>query len=310
MSRSSPTKTGLGVRRRLKTRADALGLEFQQAILYYAIERFLFRLSKTGWADRLIVKGATMLRVWDSAIARPTRDIDFLGRIDNSPDAVRAAVLDCLNIETADGLVFQNEVEVEPIVVADRYPGVRAKIRGNLAGARFVIQLDIGIDDAVVPEPGWFDYPSILEEEGPRILAYHPATAVAEKFEAMVDLGLINSRMRDFFDIWMLAGKVQFSGTDLVQSIQATFTRRDTPIPSGPPIALTAEFSQSAPTIAMWNSYRGNLTQSRIEAPESLDEIIDVINRFIMPATQAAANGSELPGRWIPGQGWIEGPTE
>ena len=117
------------VRRQLRQRADELGLDFQQAIQYYAMERFLFRLSRSAWADRFIVKGAVMLRVWDAAVARPTRDIDFVGRVQNTPEAVRAAVLECLGADVPDdGLRFSGEIEVAQAMVDERYPGLRVKL--------------------------------------------------------------------------------------------------------------------------------------------------------------------------------------
>ena len=176
------TQTAIEIRRRLKARAVELDLDFQQAVLYYAMERFLFRLSHTQWSDRLVLKGAVMLRVWDAAVARPTRDIDFLGRVDDTPQAIRDIVAECLAVPLDDGLAFESEIRVVPITIEDRYPGVRVKVAGDLGGARFVLRLDVGIDDAVVPDPGWVDYPVLLHDEAPRILAYQPATAIAEKF--------------------------------------------------------------------------------------------------------------------------------
>jgi hypothetical protein len=234
------------VRRRLRLRADELGLDFQQAIQYYAMERFLFRLSQSAWSDRFIVKGALMLRVWDAAVARPTRDIDFLGRIENTPEAVREAVHECLAVAVADdGLEFSEEIEVTQAMLDDRYPGLRVKIRGDLAGARFTMRLDIGVDDAVVPAPGWVDYPPLLDAPAPRILAYDPATAVAEKSESIVELGLINSRLKDFYDLWMLAGTLSFDGQGLADALSATFRTRGTELPKETPVALTITFGRA-----------------------------------------------------------------
>ena len=215
------------VRRRLRQRSDELGIDFQQAIQSYATERFLYRLSRSSWAEQFVVKGAVMLRVWDAALARPTQDIDFLGRLENTPDAVRDAVLACLHADASDdGLRFANDVV--QAMLDDRYPGVRARIRGDFAGARFTLRLDVGIGDAVVPPPGWVDYPTLLDQPSPRILAYDPATAVAEKLEAAVSLGLVNSRMKDFYDLWMLAGTLLFDGQTLANAIAATLAARRT----------------------------------------------------------------------------------
>ncbi|MBU4555354.1 MAG: nucleotidyl transferase AbiEii/AbiGii toxin family protein [Actinobacteria bacterium] len=233
------------IRARLKNRADELGMDLNQVLQYYAMDRFLYRLSKTEWAERLVVKGAAMLRVWDGAIARPTRDIDFLGRIDNSLESVATIVRECLAVVSADGLEFSPDVTVEPITVEDRYPGVRALIEGRLSGARIRLQLDIGVADIAVPEPGWVDYPTLLDTDAPRILAYQPATAVAEKFETMISKGLLNSRVKDYYDIWMLSRSVSFDGTELRDGIVATFGQRGTEVPALRPPVLAEAYTHN-----------------------------------------------------------------
>jgi hypothetical protein len=293
------------VRRRLRQRADELGLDFQQALQYYAMERFLFRLSQSAWAERFIVKGAVMLRVWAAAVARPTRDIDFLGRIENTPAAVRTAVLECLGADVPDdGLLFSDDIDVAQAMVDDRYPGLRVKLRGDLAGARFTLRLDIGIDDAVVPAPGWVDYPPLLDQPAPRILAYEPATAVAEKFESIVDLGLINSRLKDFYDLWMLAGTLEFDGPTLVSALAATFVTRGTELPGELPVALTVAYSGQAGTAAMWQAYRSRLGASGIQAPNDLADVLDVLVAFLIPPARAAAEDAPFRQSWRPGEGW------
>jgi len=293
------------VRRQLRLRADELGLDFQQAIQYYAMERFLFRLSRSAWSERFIVKGAVMLRVWDAAVARPTRDIDFLGRIENTPEAVRAAVQECLSAEVADdGLAFSQDIEVAQAMLDDRYPGVRVKLRGDLAGARFTLRLDIGVDDAVVPAPGWVDYPPLLDQPAPRILAYDPATAVAEKLEAIVNLGLINSRLKDFYDLWMLAGALSFDGQTLADALGATFRARGTELPAEAPVALTNAFVEQSATSAMWRAYRSRLAASGIDAPADLADVVRVIGEFAMPPALAAASGTPFDQSWAPREGW------
>jgi hypothetical protein len=291
------------VRRRLRRRADELGLDFQEAIQYYAIERFLFRLSESGFAGALVVKGATLLRVWGGAVARPTRDIDFLGHLDASAEAVEAVVRSCLSADVPDdGLSFEQVVATELIALDSKYPGIRVKIRGTLEGARFVLQLDIGIDDAPVPAPSWVDYPTLLGGTSPRILAYHPATVVAEKFEAIVSLGFANSRMKDFYDLWMLATTQCFQGSELRDSIAATFKRRQTSLPTEVPVGLTLEFADSA--TRMWDALLRRLATSGIAAPATLLDAISIIVMFIMPPANAAAAGVEFSVGWNPGLGW------
>lgn len=293
------------VRRRLRRRANELGLDFQQAIQYYAIEKFLFRLSQSEFASALIVKGATMLRVWDGAIARPTRDIDFLGRIDRTPEAVEAVIRSCLAADVPnDGLRFEDVAVTEQIALDGNYPGVRAKIRGTFEGARFVLRLDIGIDDTAVPDPEWVEYPTLLDDPSPRILAYHPATAVAEKFEAMVSLGLINSRMKDFYDLWMLAATQSFDGRQLRDSLAATFAKRQTHLPTKAPAGLTAEYAEQENVSAMWSAFARKLNVSGIDAPTNIFDAIHVVETFVMPPALAACTSSVFDGVWDPSHGW------
>jgi hypothetical protein len=253
---------------------------------YFAIERFLYRLSKTKWGECLIVKGAIMLRAWGTPLGRPTRDIDFLGHIDNSPGAVERAVRDCLAAE---------------INVMDRYPGVRVVVRGNLDGGRFKLQLDIGIDDEVVPEPEWVEYPTLLGLDAPRILAYHPVTALAEKFETIVSRGLANSRLRDYYDLWLLSTLRSYDGAEVRAALTATFKHREASLPAEVPPGLTEAFSDSPEAQAGWRSFLSNRS---IEAPADLAVVCEAIISFIMPVAAAAARGEGYRATWNPSSGW------
>ncbi|MHB1342481.1 MAG: nucleotidyl transferase AbiEii/AbiGii toxin family protein [Coriobacteriia bacterium] len=304
MTTENPTNLPASVRARLRNKADEIGLDFNQVLQYYAMERFLYRLSKTKWADCLIVKGAAMLRVWDGAVARPTRDIDFLGRIENSPEAVAAMVRECLAVESADGVEFSADVSVEPITIEDRYPGVRALVETRLAGARMRLQLDIGVADIAVPEPGWVDYPALLDTDAPHILAYQPATAIAEKFETMISKGLLNSRLKDYYDIWMLSRSVFFAGGDLTDSVAATFERRGTGVPSSRPAVLSDDYAKRPERMTQWSAFVTRLGVSGIEAPDSLVDVVDDINVFIMPPAIAVSAGQPFSLNWVPGKGW------
>ena len=302
MSDRQVTNVPASIRARLRNAAKEQDVEFNQILIYYAIERFLYRLSQTEWSDRLIIKGAIMLRAWGTPLGRPTRDIDFLGRFDSSPEAVIAAVQECLGVEyVADGLVFDPEIKTGSINAANRYPGIRVVVTGHLSGARFKLQLDIGIDNAVVPDPEWVDYPTLLDLEAPRILVYMPPTAVAEKFEAMVSRGAANSRMKDFYDVWLLARTNEFDGRELSAALLATFTHRETDLSSEPPLALTAGFFADAAVQGQWSAF---LAKSEIEAPESLGEVCIAIEEFIMPAVAAAAEGQDLESTWSLDDGW------
>ena len=303
MSAREPVNLPASIRARLKNRADELGVDLNQVLQYYAMERFLYRLSKTSWAERLIVKGAAMLRVWDGAIARPTKDIDFLGDVDNSPEAVAAIVKECLAVESADGLEFSPDVTVESITVEDRYPGARALIECRLSGARIRLQLDIGVSDIAVPEPGWVDYPTLLDTEAPRILAYQPATAVAEKFETMISKGLLNSRVKDYYDIWMLSRSVEFDGAEIADAIATTFNRRGTEIPVARPAVLGDAYALRPEAMAQWTAFVKRLGAGGVEVTDGLVDVVVDISEFVLPPAEAAALGDSFARKWVPRRG-------
>ncbi len=290
------------VRARLLNEAKQQGESFDQLLQYFAIERFLYRLSLTEWGERFVVKGAIMLRAWGTPLGRPTRDIDFLGTIDNSAAVVERAVRDCLAVEYPDdGLVFDAEIETSEINVADRYPGVRAVVRGHLDGGRFKLQLDVGIDDAVVTDPEWVDYPTLLDLEAPRILAFQPATAIAEKFETIVTKGLANSRLRDYYDIWLLSTIHAYGGAELAATIAGTFAHRRTELTATTPSGLTAAFYRTAEAQSRWRSF---LSEKGIDAPADLADVCEAIIDFIMPAVTAAAAEETFVLKWKPSTGW------
>lgn len=269
---------------------------------YFAIERFLYRLSKTEWAERLIVKGAIMLRAWGTPLGRPTRDIDFLGHIDNSTPAVGQAVRECLAVEYPDdGLAFDQDFELNEINVMDRYPGVRVVVRGSLDGGTFKLQLDIGIDDAVVPDPAWVEYPTLLDLDAPRVLAYQPVTALAEKFETIVARGLTNSRLRDYYDLWLLPTLRSYDGSELAAALAATFGHRGTALPTEVPPGLSDAYFGTLAAQAGWRSF---LTNRVIEAPSDLSDVCEAIIVFIMPPVAAAAAGQSFEKTWKPSDGW------
>jgi len=290
------------VRARLRNLARQQGVAVDQLMLDYAIERFLYRLSVTPHGEKLIVKGATMLRAWGAPLGRPTRDIDFLGRMDPTPAGVEAVVRECLAVDCSDdGLTFGDDLAISEITVENRYPGVRVLLWAYLDGARMRLKLEVGLDDVAVPEPSWVDFPVLLDLNAPRVLAYRPATSIAEKLDAMVTLGTTNSRMKDSYDIWMLASSLQIDGEELVSAIQATFEHRHTPLPNELPVAWTPEYFDDPAVRARW---RGFSAKSGIEGAGELSDVCSVIMEFLMPAIRAAEEGAEFVRQWEPGGGW------
>jgi hypothetical protein len=224
--------------------AKASGRPFQEVLEYYAMERFLYRLARSGHAGRFILKGALLFRAWGGAATRPTRDIDLLGRVENTVEAVVPIFGEVCGIAVeTDGMVFDSATIAGTVIKEDAdYSGVRVTFLGTLQNARVAMQIDIGFADVVTPGPVPTAYPVILEFPAPRLSGYPRETVVAEKFEAMVKLGALNSRMKDFYDLLVLARRFDFDGFTLATAVSRTFANRKTTVVPDP-LALTPAFA-------------------------------------------------------------------
>ncbi len=241
MTKSPPQRDiAASVRQRLLNNARETGRPFSELLQYFAMERFLYRLSKSVYADNFVLKGALMLSVWKAPLSRPTMDIDFLGKIDNNVEAIIAVTEDiCRRKVEPDGIIFDlTSIRGERITEDAKYEGVRIRFHRSLDTARFTMQLDIGFGDVVIPAPDSLEYPTILDLPAPNLYGYNKESTIAEKFEAMVKFGALNSRMKDFFDIWLLSRQFDFEGSRLAAAIEKTFSTRRTDIQLEP-IALT-----------------------------------------------------------------------
>lgn len=303
MTRRQYKNVGASIRQRLLTKARQTGRPFSELLQYFAMERFLYRLSKSPYADNFILKGALMLTVWEAPFTRPTMDIDFLGRIENSVETLVKITREiCRQEVEPDGIVFDvTEVDAERIAEDADYEGIRIRFRGSLDTARFVIQLDIGFGDIIVPSPEAMNYPTILDLPAPQLRGYSRESTIAEKFEAMVKLGTLNSRMKDFFDIWLMSRQFDFDGNILAEAITKTFSTRGTKIPAEP-LALTDAFAEDA---AKANQWRGFVRRNRLsEAPKDFPEVIVPIGAFLKPISECLAAGQvfkliwKAPGPW------------
>jgi len=292
-------------RARLLALARERGEDFQFLLGRWATERFLYRLSRSEHKDRFILKGAMLFIAWTGKLHRPTRDVDLLGW--GSPDLgeVRAAIRAICAVESEDGLEFElHGIEAERIKEDAEYEGVRVWVPASLDRAKVRLQIDIGYGDAVEPEPQQVTFPVLLPLEPPRVRAYPPEAMIAEKVHAMVVLGIANSRMRDFFDIWTLASTGQFRLSVLTRSIRSTFRRRGTPVPAGTPLALTGEFLGDAGKKAQWSAFvrRAGLPESGL----SLTHIGDLLARLLLPALAPPRLGVSLDHVWNPPGPWRE----
>jgi len=296
------------VRQRLYNRAREQGEDFDLTLSRYAVERFLYRLSRSPCADGFVLKGAHLFSLWTGSPHRMTRDLDVLGR--GAPDLPRLeAVFRAVCAQTAepqDGIEFLTDsVKGEEIREGAEYQGLRMRLAYDIAGARGTLQVDIGFGDAVTPAPALVEYPSLLDLPASRLRAYPRETVVAEKYQALVMLGLGNSRMKDFYDLFVLASQFSFEGALLSRAIQATFERRRTPLPERAALALTPDFAKDPAKQRQWSGFsnRGRLKST----PTDLEAVIDAIRAFLLPPTQALARGEAFGETWPAGGPWKPG---
>jgi hypothetical protein len=233
MSRDVPVNVAHSIHQRLLNKAKADERPFNELLQYYAMERFLCRLSRSKHVDKYILKGAMMLRVWQAPMARPTMDIDMLGRAGNDAAFIVSQFREICAVDVEpDGLEFDAaSVESERIAEEADYEGLRLRIRGQLGNARIILQIDIGFGDVVFPSPEYALLPAMLDFVTPRLRCYSRESMIAEKFEAMIKHGEMNSRMKDFYDIRLLASQFDFDGPTLLTAIGKTFGNRNVGMP-------------------------------------------------------------------------------
>jgi hypothetical protein len=299
-----PKNIAASVRARLNNLARARELPFQEVLQRFAIERFLARLSCSEYSERFVLKGAQMLVAWRSERIRPTLDIDMLGYIENDLDTLKTfAQTLCADKREDDGLRFDSD-SVKPVRIKEDadYEGVRLTFFGYLGSARVPMQIDIGFNDAVTPEPEAVSYPSLLDMEEPRLRGYTRESAIAEKVEAMIKLGEINSRMKDFFDVWALSRGFRFTLSDLVAALTETCGRRRTDV-TGLPVLLRSDFVGMPEKQVQWSAF---LRKSRIDyAPAEFVEIVAQIRAFMGPVIASLAGDDVGPeSSWAPAGPW------
>lgn len=273
------------VRARLQNLSRESGRGFEQVLVGYALERLLYRLSVSEFADQFVLKGAMLLTAWFTEPHRATRDIDLLGFGDPSPEAMLETFRAILANEAEDGVEFdRHALRIDRIREELVYGGLRLRTMASIDGARVAVMVDIGFGDALDPGAEVMDYPTMLEFPAPRIRAYSREAVIAEKFQAMVMLGGANSRMKDFYDIWLLSQSGSSYDDRLARAIAATFARRETDIPLQLPDGLKPEFAEDEHKQRQWTAFVQNVTLK----PGSLAEVIEVLGEFLMPHAKAA----------------------
>lgn len=303
MTKTPLKDVGASVRARLSRLARDRGEDFQLLLLRYANERMLFRLASSRHGQRFVLKGAALFTLWTGKPHRATRDVDLLGFGDPGVDSVREVFAEVLALDVPDdGLRFDHSTMAVGLIRDEQvYGGVRVEAVARLTSAQVRLQIDVGFGDAITPEASMLEYPTLLEQPAPRLRAYPRETVVAEKVEAMVKLGLANSRMKDFYDIAVLARAFEFDGALLVRAIRATFERRKTPLPTTVPFALTTAFVEDLAKKTQWSGF---VRKAGVRNAGTLAETIAAARAFIEAPLAAAANGTPAPGTWRASGGW------
>lgn len=304
MTKGSPKNLAASVRQRLQNLARARGEEFQLVLGRYALERLLYRLSLSPYRDDFVLKGAMLFQLWADQPHRPTRDLDLLGSGGHSVPRLQKVFRDvCRQLVEPDGLMFLPDTVAGEVIKTDReYEGIRIQFAARLDHAHIPIQVDIGFGDAITPAPSQLQYPSMLGFPTPTVAIYPKETVVAEKYQAMVMLGMANSRMKDFFDLWVLSRTFAFDGRSLCRAVEATFSRRKTPLPVEAPLALTSEFGADVAKVNQWAAF---LKRAKLDVGGlTLDEICSALSGFLMALTDALVAGESFDKNWSPAGPW------
>jgi hypothetical protein len=288
----------------LLNHARATRRPFNEVLQRFALERFLYRLGQSPYARRFVLKGALMLTAWQVPSPRPTRDIDLLGRMENTVEQVVSAVeAICQEPVPDDGLHFETKGIIgERITETANYSGVRLRFTAYLGNARLPMRIDVGFGDPLVPGSSLVRLPAILDFPPPEVQGYSRESAIAEKYQIMVYLGQINSRMKDFFDVWSLATHFSFHGPILAEAISKTFASRGTRL-SLNPIVFGGAFAIDSDKQVQWAAFRRRLHVE--DAPATLQEIVQVLAEFLLPVTESLVTGQSFQQRWEPGGRWL-----
>ena len=291
------------VHQRLLDKARKSSRPFNELLQYFAIERFIYRISKSSYADGFILKGALMFSALSGPLTRPTMDIDLLGKIDNKIETITGAMKEaCLMAVEADGISFNSEtIEAIRITEDAEYEGIRVRVHGSLGNARVSIQIDIGFGDVIIPNPETVSYPALLDFPAPELKGYTIESTIAEKFQAMVKLGVVNSRMKDFYDIWMLSRTLNFNGEILAEAVEKTFENRKTTVNPNAAI-FNPSFGKNRTRNVQW---QGFIEKAKlINAPESFEDVIAEIKLFLKPIASSIGRQRIFTRTWTAPGPW------
>jgi len=307
--RMSPSRTknySASVRQRLLNYARSSGQDFLFVLRTFAMERLLFRLSRSPYADNFVLKGALLFKLWTGDFYRQTRDIDVLAFKLQTIDSLKVIFQDICQISFIDdGLTYLSDtVNVNEIREDQRYGGFRVTLTAMLGAAKIHLQVDCGFGDAITPDPVACAFPTLLDLPAPQVRTYPKETVVAEKSEAIVRLGMANSRMKDFYDLWALARDFPFSGQIIASAIQNTFKRRKTPLPPGTPEAFQASFIQNPLKQTQWQAFVQKTRFVKVE--KNFGKTIDFVRSFLSPPIDYVAKSKSFEMTWPAGGPWSD----
>jgi hypothetical protein len=300
MSEARPANIAHSVHQRLLNISHEKGEDPNIIFIRYALERFLYRLSCSDKVTQFILKGAMLFAVWAKRPHRPTRDLDLLGFGSDSVEGLIKTFQQIVAVEVEpDGLVFDPEsIRVSEIREGLDYPGKRVRLVVRFGSAhRMTLQIDVGFGDVVTPRVAEIDYPTLLDLPAPHIRAYPCETVVAEKLQALVAFDMAISRMKDFYDLWIIAKQFSFDGAVLAEAIRATFHRRNTAIPSDTPTALTESFAADQDKRTQWRAFLNRTGLDDVAV--ALPEVIGELRAFLLPPLYGLARREPFDKSWI-----------
>ena len=262
---------------RLKNVARQRKRPVQEILKYYAMERFLYRLSVSSYQNTFYLKGGLMLMVWDPMSHRATVDIDFLAKTSNSIENLQKIINTVCGIEVvADGVRFAPEtLKLSEAQLEAEYHGISAAFSAQLFTAKLPMRIDFGFSDTILPHPAIVKYPTLLDLPSPELKGYTPQTSIAEKFESIIRLGFANTRMKDFYDIWLLIQQFDFDRKELQGIIYQILKNRGTSI-EAPPIAFLETFYDNPIKKDKWNAFLRDISHE----PVSLEKVVGDLSKF------------------------------
>jgi predicted nucleotidyltransferase component of viral defense system len=276
---------GASVRARLLNLARERNQPFESLLIRYTLERLLYRLSTSKHREKFVLKGAMLMRHWLDDPQRPTRDLDLLGFGTRDPELTLKIFREICAIKADDAVALDiDALVVDRVRDESGYSGLRLKTYATVDGARVRVVIDIGYGDATEPGLHDIELPVLLDQPAPKLRAYRYETVIAEKFQALVALGLANTRLKDFYDIWILAQTFDFEGDRLARAIAATFARRTTEIPTELPDGLTSTFASDPTKRQQWAVFVEEVSVN----PGDLNDVVDALSLFLLPHAEKA----------------------